>query len=96
MSPILSDSTASCGTIQVSNEQKQVGIRKGSKTLNSTHDYGGWVAPQPGQNWLLWEERGETIVASAGGSMGWECILSASVLCGGDIPYPQGAAARRG
>lgn len=53
---MLSVSKASCGTIQVSTEQRQVGMRKESKTVNSTHDHGGLLVAGPGQDWLQWEE----------------------------------------
>lgn len=53
---MLSVSKASCGTIQVSTEQRQVGMRKGSKTVNSTHDHGGLLVAGPGQDCLHWEE----------------------------------------
>lgn len=47
-----SDSKANCDIIQMPNVQRQVGMRKGSKTANSTHDYGGLVVAEPGQDWL--------------------------------------------
>lgn len=50
------DSKDSCDIIQMSNVQRQVGMRKGSKIANSTYDYGRMMVAEPGQDWLCWEE----------------------------------------
>lgn len=97
-----SDSKASCGTIEMPNEQRQVEM-KSIQTASSTHDYGWFGGGCTRAGLATLGEAVGTMAVSGGGSVTRECMCSALCpLIGSgnatkqrDISYPNGTTAGR-